>query len=91
VSCQVSSSVLIWSPQNCHCCICGASALHANGQHSKANGAPPIQEPSVELFERFQQAARGHIRLMTVAPGLPHSVELIEHATAGRSTRLDGA
>jgi hypothetical protein len=22
VSCQVSSSVLIWSPRRCHCCIC---------------------------------------------------------------------
>ena len=41
-----------------------------------------IQEPSIELFERFQQAARGHIRLMTLAPGIPHVLELIEHATA---------
>jgi N-acetylglucosamine-6-phosphate deacetylase len=44
--------------------------------------APYLQEPSIELFERFQQAARGHIRLMTLAPGLPHVLELIEHATA---------
>ena len=40
-----------------------------------------ILEPSVALFERFQQAARGHIRLMTLAPELPNALELIEHAT----------
>ncbi len=40
-----------------------------------------ILEPSVALFDRFQQAARGHIRLMTLAPELPNALELIEHAT----------
>jgi N-acetylglucosamine-6-phosphate deacetylase len=62
--------------------------IHLEGpfiSHAKRGVHPPsyIQEPNVELFERFQQAARGQIRLMTLAPGLPHSVELIEHATAG--------
>ncbi|HWZ51278.1 MAG TPA: N-acetylglucosamine-6-phosphate deacetylase [Granulicella sp.] len=41
-----------------------------------------ILEPSVALFDRFQQAARGHIRLLTLAPELPHALELIEHASA---------
>jgi len=41
-----------------------------------------ILEPSVELFDRFQEVARGHIRLMTLAPELPHALELIEHATS---------
>jgi N-acetylglucosamine-6-phosphate deacetylase len=40
-----------------------------------------ILEPSVALFDRFQQTARGHIRLMTLAPELPNALELIEHAT----------
>jgi N-acetylglucosamine-6-phosphate deacetylase len=48
------------------------------GVHPEAS----ILEPSVELFDRLQQAARGHIRLMTLAPELPHALELIEHATA---------
>jgi N-acetylglucosamine-6-phosphate deacetylase len=48
------------------------------GVHPEAS----IREPSVELFDRFQQAARGHIRLMTLAPELPHALELIEHAKA---------
>jgi N-acetylglucosamine-6-phosphate deacetylase len=61
--------------------------IHLEGpfiSHAKRGVHPPscIQEPSVALFERFQEAARGHIRLMTVAPGLPHSEELIERATA---------
>ena len=41
-----------------------------------------LQQPSVELFDRFQQAARGHIRLMTVAAELPGALEMIAHATA---------
>jgi N-acetylglucosamine-6-phosphate deacetylase len=48
------------------------------GVHPEAS----IREPSVELFDRLQQAARGHIRLMTLAPELPHALELVEHATA---------
>jgi N-acetylglucosamine-6-phosphate deacetylase len=41
-----------------------------------------LQKPSVDLFERFQQAARGHIRLLTLAPELDGADELIRHASA---------
>lgn len=41
-----------------------------------------ILAPSVELFNHFQEAAEGQIRLMTVAPEMPGALELIEHATA---------
>jgi len=45
---------------------------------------PPasILGPDIALFDRFQQAARGHIRLLTIAPELPHALDLIRHATA---------
>ena len=61
--------------------------IHLEGpfiSHAKRGVHPPsyIEEPSIELFERFQQAARGHIRLLTLAPELPHALELIEHATS---------
>lgn len=36
----------------------------------------------VSTFQKFQQAARGHIKLMTVAPELPEALELIEYAVA---------
>jgi N-acetylglucosamine-6-phosphate deacetylase len=36
--------------------------------------------PSIPLFDRFWQAARGQIRIMTIAPELPMALELIEHA-----------
>jgi N-acetylglucosamine-6-phosphate deacetylase len=60
--------------------------IHLEGpfiSHAKRGVHPPscIQESSIELFERFRQAARGHIRLMTIAPGLPCAAELIEHVT----------
>jgi N-acetylglucosamine-6-phosphate deacetylase len=41
-----------------------------------------LEAPSINLFDRFWQAAEGQIRLMTIAPELPGAVELIEHATA---------
>jgi N-acetylglucosamine-6-phosphate deacetylase len=36
--------------------------------------------PSISLFDRFWQAARGQIRIMTIAPELPMALELIEYA-----------
>ncbi len=60
--------------------------IHLEGpfvSHGKRGVHPEVslREPSVELFDRFQQAARGHIQLMTLAPELPHALELIQHAT----------
>jgi N-acetylglucosamine-6-phosphate deacetylase len=72
----------------------GASiaGIHLEGpflSHGK-RGVHPVDsllEPSIELFERMWQAARGHIRLMTVAPELPGALELIRHAS-GRGVRI---
>jgi N-acetylglucosamine-6-phosphate deacetylase len=52
--------------------------IHLEGpfvSHAKRGVHPvaSILEPSVALFDRFQQAARGHIRLLTLAPELPHA------------------
>jgi N-acetylglucosamine-6-phosphate deacetylase len=41
-----------------------------------------LEPPSIELFDRFWQAAEGMICLMTIAPELPGATELIAHATA---------
>ena len=61
--------------------------IHLEGpfvSHGKrgVHPAASLQEPSVELFDRLQTAARGHIRLITMAPELPHALEMIEHVTA---------
>jgi N-acetylglucosamine-6-phosphate deacetylase len=61
--------------------------IHLEGpflSHAKRGVHPPelLQPPSIELFDRFWQAARGHIRLMTVAPELPNALDLIRRATA---------
>jgi len=62
--------------------------IHLEGpfvSHSKrgVHPAASLLEPSVSLFERFQQAARGHIKLLTIAPELPQALETIAYATAG--------
>ena len=41
-----------------------------------------LQKPSIELFDRFQRAARGHICLMTISPELNGATELITYATS---------
>jgi N-acetylglucosamine-6-phosphate deacetylase len=47
-------------------------------------GAHPLDcilEPSLELFELFWQAARGHVKVITIAPELEGAEELIREAT----------
>lgn len=60
--------------------------VHLEGpflSHAKRGVHPPqfLELPSVELFERFQHAARGHVRLLTIAPEIPGALELITHAS----------
>jgi N-acetylglucosamine-6-phosphate deacetylase len=62
--------------------------IHLEGpflSHAKRGVHPPdrLQPPSIELFDRFQAAARGHIKLLALAPELPGALELIAHARAG--------
>ncbi len=64
-----------------------AVGIHLEGpfiSHVKRGVHPPdeILPPDIALFDRFQEAARGHIRLMTAAPEMPGALDLMEHATA---------
>lgn len=59
--------------------------IHLEGpflSHSKRGVHPleHLQTPSVELLQRFWQAAAGRIVLMTLAPELPQAAELIQEA-----------
>jgi len=70
--------------------------IHLEGpflSHAKRGVHPPalLQPPSIELFDHFYAAARGHIRLMTIAPepnavavpsGPSAALDLIRHADA---------
>lgn len=61
--------------------------IHLEGpfiSHAKRGVHPEgdIQPPSIPLFDRFQQAARGHIQLITIAPEIPGAIDLIAHCTA---------
>ncbi len=59
--------------------------IHLEGpfvSHAKRGVHPPeyILAPDVTLFDRLQEAARGLIRLLTVAPEEPEALNLIRHA-----------
>jgi N-acetylglucosamine-6-phosphate deacetylase len=55
----------------------GPFLSHARrGVHPAEN----LLTPRIETFERFWQAARGHIRMMTIAPELEGAVEVITEA-----------
>jgi N-acetylglucosamine-6-phosphate deacetylase len=61
--------------------------VHLEGpflSHAKrgVHPAAELQEPSLQLFERFWEAARGRIAVMTIAPELPGADELIAYAAA---------
>lgn len=64
-----------------------AVGIHMEGpflSHKKRGVHPPesLLAPNVKLFERFWNAAGGHIVLMTVAPELDGAAELIAAAVA---------
>ena len=61
--------------------------IHLEGpfvSHAKRGVHPPahILAPSIAVFDRFWRAARGHIRVLTLAPEEPGALELIEYAAA---------
>jgi N-acetylglucosamine-6-phosphate deacetylase len=61
--------------------------IHLEGpfiSHAKRGVHPPadIQTPSIPLFDRFHAAARGHIRLITIAPETPGALDLIQHCVS---------
>jgi N-acetylglucosamine-6-phosphate deacetylase len=51
-------------------------SLKRRGVHPSEN----LLEPTVPIFERMWQAARGHMRMMTIAPELPGALEVIAEA-----------
>jgi N-acetylglucosamine-6-phosphate deacetylase len=59
--------------------------IHLEGpfiSHSRRGVHPPenLLLPSLAGFERFWQAGRGHIRVLTIAPELPGAIEVITEA-----------
>jgi N-acetylglucosamine-6-phosphate deacetylase len=61
--------------------------VHMEGpflSYKKRGVHPPeyLQAPSIELFDRFWQASRGTVRLITIAPELPGALDLIAHASS---------
>ena len=59
--------------------------IHLEGpflSHNRRGVHPPeyLVEPTVEIFDRLWQAARGHVRVLTIAPEIPGAIEVITEA-----------
>ena len=59
--------------------------IHLEGpflSHKRRGVHPPenLIEPTPDIFERLWQAARGHVRMMTIAPELPGALDVISEA-----------
>jgi N-acetylglucosamine-6-phosphate deacetylase len=59
--------------------------IHLEGpflSHKRRGVHPPenLVEPTVKIFDELWQAARGHVRMMTIAPELPGAMEVISEA-----------
>jgi N-acetylglucosamine-6-phosphate deacetylase len=59
--------------------------IHLEGpflSHKRRGVHPPeyLVNPTVEIFERLWQAARGHVRMLTIAPEIPGAIEVIAEA-----------
>src|SRR3954469_12311932 len=59
--------------------------IHLEGpflSHKRRGVHPPenLLEPTLALFDRLWQAARGHVRMMTIAPEIPGAIEVIAEA-----------
>jgi N-acetylglucosamine-6-phosphate deacetylase len=70
-----------WDPQHAR-----PVGIHLEGpfiSHSKRGVHPSadILAPDIALFDHFQQAAGGHIRLITIAPEVPGALDFIRHCT----------
>lgn len=60
--------------------------IHLEGpflSHKRRGVHPPeyLVEPTVPIFERLWQAARGHVRMITIAPELRGAMEVISEAS----------
>lgn len=59
--------------------------IHLEGpflSHKRRGVHPPeyLVEPTVQIFDRLWQAARGHVTMMTIAPEIPGAMEVIAEA-----------
>jgi N-acetylglucosamine-6-phosphate deacetylase len=59
--------------------------IHLEGpflSHKRRGVHPPeyLLEPTTAIFDRLWQAARGHVRMMTIAPEIPGAAEVIAEA-----------
>ena len=66
--------------------------IHLEGpflSHKRRGVHPPenLVAPTLEIFDRLWQAARGHVRMLTIAPEIPGAMEVIAEAAQAQGVR----
>ncbi len=77
----IGSQILHWDGDG----VARPIGIHLEGpcispRRSGVHPVSAIQSPSIELFDRFYQAAQGTLRLITIAPELPGALDVIQEA-----------
>jgi len=70
---------------NCDSAQARPLGIHLEGpflSHKRRGVHPPenLVAPTTKIFERLWQAARGHVRVLTIAPEIPGAMEVIAEA-----------
>jgi N-acetylglucosamine-6-phosphate deacetylase len=70
---------------NCDSAQARPLGIHLEGpflSHKRRGVHPPenLVAPTIKIFERLWQAARGHVRVLTIAPEIPGAMEVIAEA-----------
>jgi len=82
---RIADAIEEESPTNGRTVEARPLGIHLEGpflSHKRRGVHPPeyLVEPNVPFFEELWQAARGHVRMMTIAPEIPGAIEVIAEA-----------
>lgn len=86
---RLADAIETATPANGHSVGARPLGIHLEGpflSHKRRGVHPPenLLAPTVEIFERLWHAARGHVRMLTIAPEIAGALEVIAEAVKRR-------
>jgi len=82
---RLADAIEAAAPRNAESVQARPLGIHLEGpflSHKRRGVHPPeyLVEPTVPIFDRLWQAARGHVSMITIAPEIPGAIEVIAEA-----------